>query len=897
MNSPERNAEIDRHFAAALELAAPERQAYIAALRSRQPELAIAVERLLAAAHEPDPLLDPERWAGRLAPALAPPYEPARPGERVGVYRVVREIGRGGMSVVYLAERDDGLFEQRVALKFLRVAHEAGLRRLERERRIQAGLSHPNIARLLDGGTDERGRPYIVMEYVEGTPLDAYCTTRSASLHERLRLVEIVATTLEYAHRHLVVHRDIKPSNILVTDDGHVKLLDFGIAKLLVPDEPGEAAGDEGRAADAAALTATMVRVLTPEYASPEQVRGERITTASDVYQLGVLLYELLTGRRPFTFAHASAAEVERVISHGEPQPPSRAAAAGAHGGGQGGAASAGAADGGALLPRLDNDVDTIVLKALAKEPEHRYASVGELRDDLVRFRSGLPVRARRATRRYRARKFVSRHRAGVAAAGVILLSLMAGLGATAWQAVVASRERDRAERARMHAERVSEFLVEIFEVSDPERARAEDVSARELLDRGAARVDQDLHDPGLAATLMGVIGSAYRGLGLYDAAGPLLETALDLRAGAADESALATGLNQLGRLRVDQRRIEEADSLYHAALAIRRRIHGPAHVDIAETLGNLAELRLIERDLDASEEFAREALAMRQRLAGDDDLAVAAARTALGRVHLFRRDYDAAAEQFAHAIARQRALLARPHRDLATALNHLGQVRHNQGRYDEARDLYGEAHSILVHVLGPDHPQTADTYNNLGALLYTKGSIDEAVAIFEEVLASRRRSLPGDHPLLAHTLHNLATLHRAQGRITEAEAGLVQALEIRRAKYGENHPDALASRWTLANLRRDQRRFDESESLVRTVVAAFREAAPSPAHLANALLDHGRVLLALRRAGEAEPLIAEGLARLEEIHVNGHERIDDAKRMLEQARAEASAARSPRDR
>jgi eukaryotic-like serine/threonine-protein kinase len=877
MQTDDRYAEIDRLFAAALDLPAPERAGFLEALRAREPELAGKVAKLLAAAARPDPRLDPDRWVGaqaRRGLAWAPADAAARVGDRVGPYRILEEIGRGGMSVVYLAERADGLFQQKVALKFLSVPHELGVRRFEQERQILADLSHPNIARLLDGGADERGVPYIVMEHVRGRPLDVYCRDTAATLDRRLELVAAVAGVLEYAHRHLVVHRDIKPSNILVTEDGEVKLLDFGIAKLLEPASPDS---------PAVPATGTMMRVLTPEYASPEQVRGERITTASDIYQLGVLLFELLAGRRPYDLIGATTSRIERVICDEEPPAPSRATAE----------------EDGLLRRRLRGDMDAIVLMALAKEPERRYASVGELREDLQRFRVGQPVRARQPRRLYRAGKFVRRHRGGVAAAAVALLSLLAGLGASSWQAVVASRERDRAERARIHAETVSDFLVEVFEVSDPERARGQELAARELLDRGAQRVGRDLEDPALTATLMGVMGRAYRNLGLYDAAEPLLESAVALsrdnsEGTALDAAALAAGLDQLGRLRVDQRRLEEAGALFQEALAIRRRLNGPAHPDIAQTLGNLSELRLLQRDMDAAEQLAVQALVMTRRLHGGEHPAVAAAQTALGRVHLFRGDYSTAAEHLTEAVELQRRLLPGPHRDLASSLNHLGQVRHNQGRLDEARDLYGEAHRILQHVLGPDHPQTADTYNNLGVLLYSQGNLEDAAAIFEEVLASRRRVLDDDHPLLGHTLHNLAAIHRSLKRFEEAEAGFTQSLEIRRRIYGDRHPDVALTLWNLAHLRRDQDRLGEAEGLLHQVLDIYRETVPTRGMLGRVLVDLGRVLLDQGRAADAEPHLVEGVAILEETYAPGHATLDDATRLLARARGDAALAGSP---
>ena len=878
--TPELGAEIDRLFARALELSLEERAGFLDTLRTRDPEVAFTVERLLAATENPDPRLDPARWRGRgmwdrLADLPAPE---ARHGERVGPWRILEELGRGGMSVVYLAERADGLFDQRVALKFLRVAHEVGLRRFERERRILAGLEHPHIARLLDGGTDDRDRPYIVMEHVQGQRIDTYCRATNATLEERLDLVSAVARAVEYAHRNLVVHRDLQPSNILVTGNGHVKLLDFGIARLLEPEGTEESGADP--------LTRTMVRILTPEYASPEQVRGERITTASDIYQLGVLLYEILADRRPFSLEGAGAGEVERVICEQEPPLPSAVAFTEA-------GPPDGAAGGRAFRRRLRGDLDTIVGKAMAKEPERRYGTVGELQDDLDRFRAGLPVRARRPTLGYRASRFVRRHRVGVGATLLVLLSLLGGLAAASWQAVVASGERDRAERARAQAENVTDFLLEIFEVSDPERSRGEEVTARELLDRGAQRAVAGLDDPEITASLLGVMGRAYRSLGIYDAAEPLLEGVVELFRGelrnTGDERGLAAALAQLGRLRMDQRRLDEADALYAEALETRRRIHGPEHEEIAESLRDLSTLRHLQGDMGAAEELARETLEMRRRLLGEEHPTVAAARTDLGRVHLFQGNLAAAEGEFSEAVALHRRLQSGPDRMLAASLNHLGQVRHNQGRYDEAEELYGEAHQILLTLLGPNHPQTADIYNNLGTLLYARGQVEEAVAIFREVLAARRVTLSEDHPLLAHTLHNLASMHQVLDRFDEAEEGFRQALEIRRNVYGESHRDVAMTRWGLGYLLRRMGRLEESEEEVRQALTTYRETLPEGhATLGAILVDYGSFLLERGRPGEAEPYLEEGLEIRRALYAEEDQRVVVARNYLEEARQAA---------
>src|SRR5215470_5019015 len=394
-------------FQAALDRPPEERAAFLDSACAGDDALRREVESLLVA----------QREAGAfLSRPAALPAPPELEGRRVGPYRVLGPIGRGGMGVVYRAVRDDDVFRKTVALKVVAGGASAEhLRRLAHERQILGRLQHPNIATILDGGTTDEGQPYLVMEYVEGEAIDAYCAARGLGTRERLEMFRTVCSAVQYAHQNLVVHRDLKPQNVLVTPDGQPKLLDFGIAKLLAagvdPDETP---------------TATLLPMMTPEYASPEQVRGEAVTTASDVYSLGVVLYELLTGARPYSVRTGSLQEIVRVVCDTQPAVPS-AAAPQAHG--------------------VRGDLDTIVLKALRKEPARRYASAQELADDLRRYLEGRPVLARKDTVGYRVGKFVGRHRVGVAAAALVAASLVGGLVTTLRQARIAEANRLRAER------------------------------------------------------------------------------------------------------------------------------------------------------------------------------------------------------------------------------------------------------------------------------------------------------------------------------------------------------------------------------------------------------------------------------------------------------------------
>jgi serine/threonine-protein kinase len=487
------------------------------------------VERLLAAeAGAEDRLRDV--LAGAVPPA------PIEKATRIGPYRLIHELGRGGMGSVWLAERADAEYVDRVAIKLIRAdAASPGLiRRFLSERQILANLKHPNIARLLDGGTTDDGRPYLVMEYIEGDPIDVYCDRHRLSVADRIALVRQVAGALQFAHTNLVVHRDIKPSNILVTSDGAPRLLDFGIAKILDP------ATMPHRVAE----TGTGHRLMTPAYASPEQVRGDAVTTAADVYSIAVVLYELLTGRLPYRTESAQPHDLARLILEVQPEQPSTAVAADAP------------VERNTTLQRLrrqlEGDLDNILLVALRKEPERRYASIEQFAADLGRHLDGHPVVARPDTWPYRAGKFVKRNRGAVAAGMSTFLTLAFFALSVAIQANRIRRERDIANREREKAESVTAFLVDVFDAADPNNARGTEVTAREILAEGGRKAKTELADqPEVQAAAMETIGNVYRALGEYDSAAPFLQAAHDRRLAALGPNSLdyATSLTELGLL------------------------------------------------------------------------------------------------------------------------------------------------------------------------------------------------------------------------------------------------------------------------------------------------------------------------------------------------------------
>ena len=847
---------------------------------------------LLRAAETPDSFLDRsvhEVAAGLVrgleqdADASATPRPP--PYERVGAYRLIREVGRGGMGAVYLGERDDDHFHREVAVKLVQPAAAPGLTaRFVAERQILASLDHPGIARLYDGGTTADGTPYLVMEYIDGERLDVYCDSHRLPIAGRLALFDAVCDAVQFAHQNMVVHRDLKPTNVLVRRDGTVKLLDFGVAKLLASAD----GTDNG-------LTQTGALAMTPAYASPEQLSGGTISTATDVYALGVLLYELLAGDSPYDVTGRSPSEIERVVREQEPRRPS--AAVPAEDEEARSRALARSTTPQALRRRLKGDLDNIVLTALRKEPEHRYRSVYHLRDDLLRYRTGLPVSARAPTFTYRAGKYVRRNRWGILAAAIILITLLGGLAGTAWQARAAAREARRMTEVR-------DFLVSLFENSDPDSTRGRSITALELLERGAARLDSGLtSQPALRADMLGVVGRIYGELGLHGRARPLLEEALQVRRripGSASPRDLAESAGDLANVLFEQGEYEQAERLAREALTLRRtRSADPAR--LAASLGDLAGVLSVRGDGEAADSLYREALeidrrtdnpeglagrlsqygtalwrmaryeeslrmheeavAMRRSLHGNEHTLVATSLLGLAATLEYMGDYERAEKLLRESLEIRRKLLGEAHPHVAIVLNNLGSVYQKAGRLDDAETAHRQALAKRRDALSESHPDVGTSMNNLGVVLYFKGQYAEAADIFDRVLPLWRATYGTHHPNVLSALNNLGASRRAAGDLEEAEVALRAALALRREAFGEEHVDVAQSLNNLGILLVLRGEHDEAESLFRQSTAMWRRVlGASHASVADGLVELGKLLLDRSRLAEAEPVLREVL-------------------------------------
>lgn len=876
---------IDALFEQALDLEGAERQAFLDQVTAGEPELRAELELLLQLATQPVSHLDVP--AGPLWHALGIEAEPQSRAStnprRIGAWQLLHELGTGGMGTVYLAERVEGGFQQRGALKLIRPAldSEEFERRFAQERQILATLTHPGIARLLDGGRDGDGRPYLVMEYAEGQALDRYCDERKLNIEQRLALFLQIGEAVAHAHRHLVVHRDLKPSNILVSTDGTVKLLDFGIAKALAATN-----------AQMQLETRTVARLFTPEYASPEQVQGRRATTAADVYQLGLLLYELLCGQRAQRVGDASVAEMERAICESEPMRPSLQVVAEA--------AMLRHSSPAALRRKLRGDLDNIVLKALRKAPERRYATAAELVDDIKRWQQGRPVRARPETFGYRTGKFVRRHPFGVTGAATAVALLIAYAVTVTLQADTIARERDRARAEAAKAQQVKALVLRLFEGADPQQSGGAQLSARELLDRGWASIETELiGQPEVRVELLDTVGEAYRQLGLYERAQPLFDQALQLATPLAGKEPLrlAHALRSRARLHTDMGQYDEAETLMQDALIRYQRLLGSPHAEVANTINDMGMLRFRMSDLADAERQYRDALAMRRQLFDEEHPDVADSLAKLGTVLRHQGDYAGAEPLLSQALALRRRLLPPTHPQLASNLSDLALTRVNLGEYDSADALYREAQAVMIQssgerhpvvarvmnnhallmqarrdfvaaeqllrqalsirreALGEHHPEVAMNLNDLGLALSQSGKTDAAEAYYREALAA----YPPEHPWRSATVFNLGELAEKRGDLKAAEQHYREALARQREDYGDEHERVGLDLNRIGIVLHRQGRPDEAEAHFKQALAIFRKRLPEGhPRLALVLVPMGNLLLDRNRPAEARALLQE---------------------------------------
>ncbi len=772
------------------------------------------------------------------------------PGARIGPYKLLQLIGEGGFGSVFLAEQTEPI-RRRVALKIIKLGMDTRrvVARFEQERQALALMDHPNIARVLDAGATDTGRPYFVMELVKGEPISSYCDRNNLDIDTRLELFTEVCLAVQHAHTKGIIHRDLKPSNILVgMQDGRAvaKVIDFGIAK-----------ATDSQLTDKTVFTEQFHLIGTPSYMSPEQAEGSLdIDTRTDVYALGVVLYELLTGSTPFdvqTLRSAAFSEIQRIIREVEPPRPSTRLSQSADT--LATVASHRRTEPRKLSAMVRGELDWIVMKALDKDRTRRYESAGGLAQDVRRYLTSEAVVAAPPGATYRMRKFVRRNRGAVLASAAVAAALMVGVAGFAWQARVASGQRDRALAAEAAARTragelklVADFQAGMLEQVDPATAGRQltaDVTRRfaealaadgapevehgaqmaaftdqwnrvNATDAAVALIDQTIlrpaaaaidarfaDQPVVAAQLRQTLADRYRALGLYDEAEPLQSSALEgRRQRLGDDSAeTLVSVSHMGLLLMDQGRLDEAEPYFREAVERTPRVFGPEDAETIDSITNLGVLLGSQGHLDEAEPYYREALEKRRRVFGDDDPGTPIAIGNLGYLLESQGKLGEAKPLYREALEKSRRLRGDDDAFTLASIGNLGALLHAQGRLDEAEPYYREALDRSRRVNGEDHPATLTAIANLGALLKYQGKLDEAEPLYREALEKRRRILGPDHPATLNSVHNLGMLLEAQGKTAEAEQTLREAIAARRRTLGPTHPSTLNSIIALGSL------------------------------------------------------------------------------------------------
>ncbi len=837
-------------------------------------------------------------------------------GRRIGPFRILQRLGEGGMGVVYLAERADGEFEQQVALKLVRADRSGLTERFRLERQILARLEHPNIARLLDGGITPEGELYFAMELVRGTPLLEFADERRLTVPERVALFERVCRAVDHAHRNLIVHRDLKPSNVVVSDEGEVKLLDFGIAKLLSePDDSPRSAvsadvgSDETLAlsADAeSALTRTGQQAMTPRYAAPEQLEGGTVTVATDIYGLGGILYHLLVGRphREMLAGANLAAETHSAMSTAVSEVADAAALR-----------STKAAD---LVRLLRGDLSAICEKALRRDPDERYRSALEIVDELVRLRTSRPVLARPQTLAYRSRLFVRRNRQwlSLAAAGLLVAAVLA-------TALVRQYQNTKDERDR--STELASTLSDILQFNDP--GRATQGGSNSLLELSVSRIEQLTELPETQASLFEVAGRIFQSLGEYERSRELLERAsvqrttllgedhpqaLETRAHFAEtlrrlgdyraaseelerayllaESALgesdpATAKILSIRARVDfsQRRLPEAQAGLERALELQRETIGELHVDTADTLSSLAAVHFGKRDLERAESLFREALAIQERLLSPAHPAVAAEMSNVAAAVSAAGRFDEAITLYRDALAKYQTSIGERHPRVATMINNLGLTLYRAGDLDAAERELSRSVALRRELLAPSHPELAQSLDNLGLALQDLGRLSEARPAFEEALRIRNESLSAQDPRRLNSLNNLGRLLQRLQELDAAEQYLREGLDLARSLFGASHPVTATVLSNIGSVQHEAGQLDAARATFQESLE-LRQAALPEQHLdlSYSYLGLGRVEATAGETALAREWLAQALAVRERALPEDHDLVLEVRAELD---------------
>jgi serine/threonine protein kinase/tetratricopeptide (TPR) repeat protein len=839
---------LNELFFQAARLQGAERQAFIARETQSEPELE---RELLALLERGD-----ERRAGSMTRTLgsgvvlAQREERALVGRVVAKYQLVSILGRGGAGTVFLGERADKQFSGKVAVKVVDRANAADLgMRFRAERQILASLNHPNIARLIDAGETDDGQPYLVMEYVEGKPLDQYCDENRLDLRKRLKLFIDICAAVQYAHQNLIIHRDLKPQNILVTADGTAKLLDFGIAKLLNRGNTGNTASE---------LTRMNERLLTPEYASPEQIIGGPVTTASDVYSLGIVLYRLLSGLRPYDLSGAtSQLEMERAICIADPPRPSaNVSRAMQSPPAQGELPIAALAHARGVSPerlrrRLVGDIDAIIMRALRKEPQHRYSSVERLVADIRHYLDNEPVQARQGNWVYYTQRFVRRHTTAVAASAGFLIFVVAVAIVMSIQRQSIANALEHATHERESAEEVAQFMLGVFSAADPFTNFGKEPTARILLDQAARNIQNDLsRQPEVRARLLEAIGRSYRRMGLAERAVPYLQESLRIQQQLPrdDESSIGLIVAEVAIALLDQGRIDESDGYFSEAMAISRQPNSQGTVAHAKLIVDLGRIEKMRTNPKQALQHLEHALQLMRHLKGARDIEVGAILAEISNTKVWSDDLVGAEKAAREAVDIYQSVPPL-HPDRVMAEFYLADILFYRGHVDEASALLERVLEAQKQLYGSDSRRVADTLASLAQVRVSQNKFRDAEQMIREALVVHTKSESTAYLQIGYLQTMLATVQMRQNRFAEAERVLREALELFGKNIRGDHQYVASAEHYLGEALLAQSKFREAEVVLlaaterwkRTGAPAWRSARSASA-LGEALHGEGRI-------------------------------------------------------
>lgn len=739
----------------ALKLPEDEQQPFVEEQCSDKPELKSRVTTLLESIWDSEGWLEnPESYKEGFYGDIAEDVDNLSDqrsliGQKVGSYTILEKIGEGGMGSVYLAERNGDQFEHRVAIKIVREeqASESNIKRFEQEQRILAGLHHPGIAQLYDGGVTKEGSPYIIMEYVDGIPIDAYSKQQQCTVNQQIDLFKEILEAVRYAHENLIIHRDLKPANILVDQEGRIKILDFGISKLMEEE-------------NSQVLTQTGDRLLTPRYAAPEQIKEERITTSTDLYSLGLLFYSLLAGQGPFDFEDCSQYEVEKCIT--EKQPPK----------------SSKRTNSSAISNKLSGDLDAILLKALRKEPSHRYRTAAEFMDDLENYQHQRPVTARADNSRYRTKMFFKRHKSGITIATIILLLT---IGFTAFYSWNITKERNRAELEAQKSENIAQFLTNLFEANNPEQSRGEDVTARELLQRGRKRTDQ-IEDGALKADMLQTIGVAYLNMSLRDSSKKILD---------------------------------KAEKLI-------KKVHGENSLEYAGVAFYAAKSRMVEGI--AALPYAKKSHQIRRDKLGTLNENTIRSQLKVGQVFDYADKQDSAKYYIDHALEQIKSSEKPNIRLLQKAQGSLATIYNRLGEFDKSRMLYIDLISEEKNKVSVDSLNLADYYHNISTTYIRQHKVKDALPYAKKSVAISESMLGTSHHKTLQTRNNLAGIYSDIGNMERFKELSEQNINYTIQKYGDYHSKTYSAFIAYGLQLTIKKEFEAAEKSIRKALSVSRE-------------------------------------------------------------------------